>query len=164
VPVKRKGGKDVLVVAKPRKNITLCPIWFFGGPHQWDVPLVRCKPRPKAAYIYGPRAKKYDHEWPDHKGGMDGRPCIHCGLTRKQIKPGPKVTDKCANCGVTRGEATRQAMLGEQERLGCEDFGHTVKRKSHLRPGKVRLAELIAQSTNVVDLSKERRNRRKKTK
>lgn len=26
------------------------------------------------------------HEWPDHKGGISGCPCIHCGKTLKEVR------------------------------------------------------------------------------
>ena len=111
----------VLTPAKPPKTTTLCPMWFFGGPHQWNAGMPRCT-------VVRPQKPPYQHKTTDYHEWKDGR-CIHCKKTRVEFKPKASDTDTCIACGVTRAQAKLQAKAGVQAELGCEDYGHKVKRK-----------------------------------
>lgn len=141
-----KSKKKPLGVHQKGKTITSCPTWFFGGPHQWDNFMANCKVKRR-------QKPPYQYKWSTHhEWGNGSNTCIHCGLTRAELKPKPTPQDKCTGCGVTRQEAQRQASLGSQPKLGCEEFGHKVNR-GRLRPGKPQLFKLI-------NLAEERKKRR----
>ena len=117
-------AQRVLRPASLRKSTTLCPVWFFGGPHQWNVGTPRCT-------VFRQQKPPYQHKTTDYHEWKDGR-CIHCQKTKAELQPKLSPTDTCIHCGVTREQAKLQAKAGTQAKLGCEEFGHVVihKRKS----------------------------------